>query len=950
MTLSYRRLPLNSYNGLTVSKFLNDKRGFVENISVYNFLMSTNGEAGSNLKNIEVIYQAFSQELKDKYYHLLNNILIATSETAANDLVSKSSLISDLGQWPIQNSPVVIIPNENFNDELMNVRGANQFLEQKSIQGFWSEKLRQIITDKLYVRDENLSIASDDNFSIEIINQNIKVWVWCRALNKLINLSPFILDLDTQKTDVGNFSFSLNPLHSDKKYFNTENEDTVNYFNLKKDGKFQIDYFHRNLQQNDIVFIRFERLKIEKEDNTKPYFDFEINSSELPGQVWDMIGLIDTCTVNSSFNSTDYGVKISGRDLLKLLVEDGSYFLSLAYIQSESDKFVLTFSPGTKGYQRNIDGQFDPKRYTFLNSARKIDDSIGFIINQLSNLGVIDDKSNLLNAYGDSRRSSSFQLTGTYGNEISKYTVEGIWQIVKIFVDKQLDSRRIVDQSSVSQQSPLLDQFMKICQEPFVEFYGDTYGDEFNFVARQPPFTKEAILGFIESNIVTQSSLKQSNNNTKQSSVDNSGANCIIDINSSDILNYNLQWDERYYAWYQVEPNDQIFGQKSEFASGGIIPIVFFSKIAETYGNHRKIVQDQYLTASLTHGSEFNLDLQSYRPAILNDLKFIIDTNIYLPFTRKGTITLSKGDRRIKKGIFIRLAPTGEICYVDGVSNSVRFSGTNVDRSTTLTVSRCMIERYIKGDKGYEHDGSEIPNTTFSYFNIVDTNLIVSNLLKSEKVLTSSDQSTAVLSSQINYDFSVIIPTNGGRGYRNHSPGDMKWPPNIKNMPFASGRDGEFITYATNEDGFKALMAQILIDSNPKRNESIRDFFEKYLSGEKLSIIEDRILRTVMNLNSAGIVVIESSLMSDYFINVDNRFQLAKIIAKDECKAIVTNKPDSTGKDIVKDLVTPIIPAVTTPEYTIYTNNQRVDKYNFGLNDDQFDFFQQRKQLNILDK
>lgn len=32
-----------------------------------------------------------------------------------------------------------------------------------------------------------------------------------------------------------------------------------------------------------------------------------------------------------------------------------------------------------------------------------------------------------------------------------------------------------------------------IGQKPFVEFYGDTNGDMFDFVVRQPPFAKEQI-------------------------------------------------------------------------------------------------------------------------------------------------------------------------------------------------------------------------------------------------------------------------------------------------------------------------------------------------------------------------------------------------------------------------------------------------------------------------
>lgn len=131
---------------------------------------------------------------------------------------------------------------------------------------------------------------------------------------------------------------------------------------------------------------------------------------------------------------------------------------------------------------------------------------------------------------------------------------------------------------------------------------------------------------------------------------------------------------------------------------------------------------------------------------------YLVESNIYLPFTRKGSITLPYGDRRIKKGTFVRFKPTGEIFYVDSVTNNLSCGNTSVDRTTTINVSRGMVEKYIKGVEigssqsvsatgditGDIATGGILPEFTVSvakrikygYFNIVNTELIKSVLIE----------------------------------------------------------------------------------------------------------------------------------------------------------------------------------------------------------------------------
>ena len=85
----------------------------------------------------------------------------------------------------------------------------------------------------------------------------------------------------------------------------------------------------------------------------------------------------------------------------------------------------------------------------------------------------------------------------------------------------------------------------------------------------------------------------------------------------------------------------------------------------------------------------------------------------YKPFTRKGTITI-RGDRRIKRGMWIWYKKTNEIFYVDSVANSAQIQGNgDVDRFTTLNVSRGMIKDFIDSSKEYVEKGNSSENAGF---------------------------------------------------------------------------------------------------------------------------------------------------------------------------------------------------------------------------------------------
>ena len=92
----------------------------------------------------------------------------------------------------------------------------------------------------------------------------------------------------------------------------------------------------------------------------------------------------------------------------------------------------------------------------------------------------------------------------------------------------------------------------------------------------------------------------------------------------------------------------------------------------------------------------------------------MIESNAYNPFIRSGSITVI-GNRLFKRGTFVRLKSTREIFYVESVSNSSSIAADSVTRTTTLELSRGMVEDFI--------EGVELNGVNHSYFTLIDTEI-----------------------------------------------------------------------------------------------------------------------------------------------------------------------------------------------------------------------------------
>lgn len=173
---------------------------------------------------------------------------------------------------------------------------------------------------------------------------NVRVAGWFKAreniytdspevVSPLEDISRYVISLSTNvSVNGGNFTLTL-PYIPANTVQASEGEDArvlkiseTDYYKARfSNGNFQtVNYFEWLISPNDILFLRFERLAMEEQTREG------IPEVKLANGVWDMIALVDTVTVNADAKNNNINVQVTGRDLMKLLIDDGSYFFSVA--------------------------------------------------------------------------------------------------------------------------------------------------------------------------------------------------------------------------------------------------------------------------------------------------------------------------------------------------------------------------------------------------------------------------------------------------------------------------------------------------------------------------------------------------------------------------------------------------------------------------------------------
>ena len=605
----------------------------------------------------------------------------------------------------------IAITKNLANIEVVALNGKNLFQEQGDFNTFISNRYIELINDPDYIQD--FLIETRGRISAIYKNYNVSVWIWCRALNRIIDASPYVNNMNTaiDMMNGGSFNFILEGILADNEKPEEPisssiqaRSNTISYARYVEDESqtTPTPYFHRWIQRNDLVFIRFESLRLETDRNENR--DTFVDKNRLPEKIYDMIGLVDSCNYNFDGTSESSSVNISGRDFMKLLTDDGSWFYPLQFMEG-SETLFYNVQQNNSWFRRNfVNGSFEN---LFVYSMRSIKNTIGFIINQLSNLGAVDN--DVLSAYKDDRT----EVVRIGDNNLLEWNkLQGVWQIINVLIDDNVSDRRVANSQISRPDGNLKAQIDKICQRPFVEFFGDTYGDKYEFIVRQPPFTKSQVQKYISEND-------------------------IIEIELKDVDGYTLDWDNSYYSWYQINPQGVFLGNNEQIALA-YIPIVFFPRIAEIFGNNRMVVTDNYFSQQAFNGNENKENRDKFKESIINDFIYLIESNCYLPFTRKGRINIDR-DRRIKVGTWVRFKPTGEIFYVDGVKNGYSCTNDIVDGGTVVNVSRGMVEKYVLPKESLNRQTplflSNRPidafrQKPFTYWDIVNINKIKQTLVQ----------------------------------------------------------------------------------------------------------------------------------------------------------------------------------------------------------------------------
>ena len=260
-------------------------------------------------------------------------------------------------------------------------------------------------------------------------------------------------------------------------------------------------------------------------------------------------------------------------------------------------------------------------------------------------------------------------------SKIEEQNAVGIWQIVKLVADQYSLSQNINDATISFNQGSLFNFVQKVVQKPWLQFWGETINDQYYFFTRKEPFDY------------------------------NGWTNLPINKKISDyeVISDDLDWyDGDIFSWHQIIPKGSFLGQQNLIFA--YVTAVFFEEYAEIWGSKPNIQVSNYVNFNKITGNNSMLD------KALEDLRYMVESNMYLPFSRKGTIII-QGTSSIKRGYKINYLPTGEMFYVDAVSHRYNATDDGIEFTTVLQVSRGMKVEYLIAPENKD---------TISYFNLIN--------------------------------------------------------------------------------------------------------------------------------------------------------------------------------------------------------------------------------------
>lgn len=665
------------------------------------------------LKNKTDEYAEYPKTSNEYQIYVKNHALITSYEASFNGVGLPPQRMLTLN---VLSPSILQIPYNLLASNIIQTQGNFQIkdIKQNELLEKEIDKIKQRVTKTLL----------SDNKVVKKV-QKATVLLWSKSFNNsgagsLLNITPFVMALNTSSTMSGtSISFQLPPITGsyNKENFSWEidniefvnkdnfyvskniiNRKANNVGNVKGGGKSRFNeinlssveitgqgddgfvdssnyFFESIISSNDIIFISYDESLSDLDTN-----NIEVPFRTLKDRNFDIVGLVDTCFSTEVFNSqrTNVTISVSGRDLMKLLIDDNTMFYANAYNNKNDTNIFFNYQDlqSQRSFLRNdaigsILELADQREYT-------ISYLLNFLISRVSNIQVCPDS--LFNHLTD--KSYFYKLMREYDeiksevkdNGVEKVTTAGIWQMIKLSMDDYSKTKRVSDPSLMSYQGSLMNYVNKVCQKPFVEFFGDTYNDKYLFVVRKPPFDEYNFNRLPQITIDPKMLLSQS-----------------LQIASKDA-----------YSWYNLKKSVSLYTQN---AQTNFLTAVFFPEFAEIWGAKSLEVTSQYLDDLYNTNSKQSRETYL---ALLEDFRYMIESTIYLPFTKTGTITVV-GDSTYKKGMKALLTNKSEVYYIDSVSNR-KVLGQEYDFVTTLGVSR-----------GMKADYTTIFNPEgVSYFNIVE--------------------------------------------------------------------------------------------------------------------------------------------------------------------------------------------------------------------------------------
>lgn len=650
----------------------------------------------------------------------------------------ESKLISDGDlQTNLSVGAVLKIPNDwGFVEFAPFDSIANIYLND-DIETFISESMRSATSSPNYER----SLKTITKGKIIKKMPRPRVWIWCKSLGleenldgnapkyssegEIFDLSPFLMNVSTNVGQGGgSFSFSLPPLVCEcskdgwkiKKATlnefssNTEGErnfvakNSVNHFPAGEPRR-NTFLFHQMISSNDLVWISLDNPSTEPidglKDSLKNDIEGRISNTELPGRFWDMIGLVDSNSQTYSASGASIGITVSGRDLTKLLIEESSYHTRISETQvQQMDAAGLIVNDNPKNWGRP--GRTNDVANTIFSlqttAARTVGEMLSYIISNLAMIEVAPDS--LFAGYQEQEEReegfgiSKYEFWNMDDNTKKTFKAAGIWQIIKLQIDNYaVNDRTVIENRLAVFSGSLIGASKMFVDGRFIELFGDTYLDQYFLMVRRPPYNRKCVFDYLDK--ITDSNSNQATDEAISSSsagFENNGQT----IDDSLVVSDNLSWfSGDVYAWYRISTMST--NSFDKFNAGNIFPMVFFREYCEIWGNKSLDVQSNYLPWNKIPTKTNQEDMESaFSQQLYEDLAYLVESNSYLPFTRQGTITL-KGERRIKRGTWIRYAATGEVYYVDQVKQVFSINANTVERLTILTVSRGMVETNSSG-------------------------------------------------------------------------------------------------------------------------------------------------------------------------------------------------------------------------------------------------------------